>query len=112
MDGFEHRMVAFPAQERREQVTENLFRIHRLDIDRRQAAEFLHGVAHVFPGALADLDELQGLGVEDVNFIERAVENSAEPGQLLLGVFLFGDVAQGADKNSSAVEIHFADGKL
>ena len=63
-----------------------------LEVEGGEFFEFVEGIAEVFAGALVDAEEAEGIGVEDVNFVEGGVEDAAEAFVEFLGFAAGGDV--------------------
>jgi hypothetical protein len=95
--GLEDHLLPLAFAQGQNELGEQLRRVLGLDVERRQLAKLLHGVAEVLPGPTIDLYEAQGLAVEHVDLVDRVLDDAPEPRIEQLGSLALGDVLDRLD---------------
>ena len=89
----------FSVAQGRQQPAHVVGGIPRHDVGRGHLAHFVRAVLQVRECARVDFDKAQALGVDDVNFVQRILDDPPQPVALGLRLEAFGDILDECDEN-------------
>ncbi len=89
MHRLQRNLVERAGAQRLQKVFEVLAGHVGLQVERRHPVQFAHAVTEVFAGAAVDLQIVEGRRVEHVDFVDRVLDDPAQPSVQRLGLHLF-----------------------